>query len=227
MQPEADRRAQRSAIRRTVLLVALLNLSYFGVEAAVAALIRSVSLFADSIDFLEDAAVNMLVLMAIGWSAMRRRFVGIGLAVLLVMPGIAALATAGAKILSSDAVVPEPLLLTATGAGALVVNGLCALLLVRVRHHGGSLTRAAYLSARNDVAANIAIIVAGGATAVTSSVWPDIIVGLAIAAINMDAAREIYQAAMDETDDDRSEPGDGAEGVGGARSAPDIDRMRP
>ena len=90
MQPEADRRAQRSAIRRTVLLVALLNLSYFGVEAAVAALIRSVSLFADSIDFLEDAAVNMLVLMAIGWSAMRRRFVGIGLAVLLVMPGIAA-----------------------------------------------------------------------------------------------------------------------------------------
>ena len=42
------------ALRRTVLIVALLNLSYFGVEFAVAIAIGSVSLFADSIDFLED-----------------------------------------------------------------------------------------------------------------------------------------------------------------------------
>ena len=51
-----------SALRRVAWLVALLNVAYFGVEFAVALAIGSVSLFADSIDFLEDASVNCLIL---------------------------------------------------------------------------------------------------------------------------------------------------------------------
>jgi len=54
---------------RVVRLVALLNLGYFGVEFGVAAAIGSVSLFADSIDFLEDASINLLIAIALGWSA--------------------------------------------------------------------------------------------------------------------------------------------------------------
>jgi Co/Zn/Cd efflux system component len=46
--------------------VAALNLAYFGVEFAVALKIGSVSLFADSVDFLEDAAVNFLITVALG-----------------------------------------------------------------------------------------------------------------------------------------------------------------
>ena len=64
-----------AALRRAVRLVALLNLGYFGVEIAVALAIGSVSLFADSIDFLEDAAINGLILIALGWSAQRRSMV--------------------------------------------------------------------------------------------------------------------------------------------------------
>jgi divalent metal cation (Fe/Co/Zn/Cd) transporter len=45
-------------MRRIVRLAAILNLTYFGVEFAVALAIGSVSLFADSIDFLEDTTVN-------------------------------------------------------------------------------------------------------------------------------------------------------------------------
>jgi Co/Zn/Cd efflux system component len=72
-------------------------------------------------------------------------------------------------------------------------------MLARYRHHSGSLTRAAFLSARNDALANVAIITTGLVTAfVWSSAWPDLIVGLGIAAMNVDAAREIWQAAMDE-----------------------------
>ena len=55
-----------AALRRAVRLVALLNLGYFGVEFAVALGIGSVSLFADSIDFLEDTAINGLILVALG-----------------------------------------------------------------------------------------------------------------------------------------------------------------
>ena len=50
--------ADPPALYRAVKIVALLNLGYFGVEFAVARAIGSVSLFADSIDFLEDASVN-------------------------------------------------------------------------------------------------------------------------------------------------------------------------
>jgi Co/Zn/Cd efflux system component len=85
-----------------------------------------------------------------------------------------------------------------TGLGALAVNLTCALILTRFRRHSGSLTMAAFLSARNDTVANMAIIAAGLVTAYTLSAWPDLIVGLGIAIMNADAAREVWQAARDE-----------------------------
>ena len=54
------------SLRKVVIIVAVLNLAYFGVEFAVALTIGSVSLFADSIDFLEDASVNLLIAIALG-----------------------------------------------------------------------------------------------------------------------------------------------------------------
>jgi Co/Zn/Cd efflux system component len=72
-------------------------------------------------------------------------------------------------------------------------------MLARYRHHGGSLTRAAFLSARNDALANIAIIAAAMATALLwHSGWPDLIVGLGIAAMNADEAREVWSTAQEE-----------------------------
>ena len=72
-------------------------------------------------------------------------------------------------------------------------------MLARHRAHGGSLTRAAFLSARNDALANVAIIVAGLVTAfLWRSAWPHLIVGLGIAAMNADAAREVWTAAREE-----------------------------
>ncbi len=184
------------SMRSVIRLVAVLNLAYFGIEFAVALSIGSVSLFADSIDFLEDAVVNFLILIALGWSASRRATVGTALAGILLIPGLATLWMAWHKFSVLTAPPPIPLMLT--GLGALAINFSCALMLARHRHQGGSLTKAAFLSARNDAVANIAIIVAGLTTAVTLSAWPDLIVGLGIAVLNADAAREVYQAARHE-----------------------------
>jgi len=193
-----------AALRRAVRLVMMLNLGYFGVEFAVARTIGSVSLFADSIDFLEDATVNGLILVALGWSAHRRSMVGMALAAILLAPGVATLWTAWEKF--SVPVPPAPTLLSLAGFGALVVNLFCASLLVRFRAHSGSLTRAAFLSARNDALANIAIIAAGLITAATVSAWPDLIVGLGIFLMNLDAAREVYTAARQERSIASAEP---------------------
>jgi Co/Zn/Cd efflux system component len=200
MQPIS--KTEDRAFRRTVRWVALLNLAYFGVEFTVALAIDSVSLFADSVDFLEDASVNLLILLALGWSARARAKLGMGLAALLLVPGLATLWTAWQKF--NLPLTPSPLPLSLAGLGALAVNFGCAALLMRFRHHSGSLSRAAFLSARNDVFANIAIVAAGLVTAfVWRAPWPDLAVGLAIALVNLDAAREVWEAAREEH---RAEP---------------------
>jgi Co/Zn/Cd efflux system component len=183
-------------LRKVVIIVALLNLAYFGVEFAVALAIGSVSLFADSIDFLEDASVNLLIAIALGWSATYRARLGMALAGILLIPGIATLWTAWGKFMVP--MPPAPLPLTLAGLGALAINLSCAFMLARFRAHSGSLTRAAFLSARNDTVANVGIIAAGFATAYTHSAWPDLVVGLGIAAMNADAAREVWRAAREE-----------------------------
>nr|WP_141713332.1 cation transporter [Bradyrhizobium elkanii] len=187
----------RTALSKTVRFVAILNLAYFGIEFAVAVWIGSVSLFADSIDFLEDASVNFSILVGLGWTIRNRARLGMALAGVLLIPALATLWTAWEKF--STPIPPEPTPLALTAVGAMLVNLFCALMLARYRHQGGSLTRAAFLSARNDVMANIAIVAAGLVTAFAwNSAWPDIIVGLAIAAINADAAREVFAAARHE-----------------------------
>lgn len=186
-----------SALRRAVLLVAILNLAYFGVEFAVALAIGSVSLFADSIDFLEDASVNALILVGLGWTLKARARLAMVLALVLLVPALATLWAIWAKL--SAPVPPEPAPLWLTGVGAAAVNLICAVILVSHRMTGGSLARAAYLSARNDVLANIAIIAAG---LVTAFLWhsyvPDLAVGIGIGLLNAGAAHEVYSAARKE-----------------------------
>ena len=121
------------------------------------------------------------------------------LAAILLAPALAGIVTAIGKLQSMAA--PEPLPLTLAGTGALLVNFSCALLLARYRDHAGGLTKAAFLSARNDVFANIAIIAAGVVTAwLWHSAWPDLMVGVGIAILNGDAARQVWQAAKGEHD---------------------------
>lgn len=185
------------ALRRTALIVALLNLAYFAVEIAASNRIGSVALYADSADFLEDAAVNILIVVALGWSLAARARLGFILAGIALLPGLAALWTAYGK-LAGHSGVPDATTLAWVAAGAIAVNVLCAMLLMRHRTSGGSLGRAAWLCARNDALANVAILIAAFATALSPSIWPDLVVGLGVFLLNLDAASDVYKAARDE-----------------------------
>ena len=183
-------------LRRTVLVVAGLNLAYFFVESTVALAIGSVSLLADSVDFLEDTAVNLLIFLALGWSLRARARTGKVMAGVILLPALAAAWQAFAK--SGDPSAPDPGALILTAGGAVVVNSVAALLLTRVRHHGGSMSHAAWLAARNDVLINLAIIAMAVVTLATSSGWPDILLGLVIVGLNVTAAREVWEVATKE-----------------------------
>jgi Co/Zn/Cd efflux system component len=185
-----------SGLVPAVRFVCIANLGYFFVEFSIALAITSVALFADSIDFLEDASVNFLILIALGWSALARARIGMVLAALILVPGVATLWMAWLKFMAP--VPPAAVSLSLTALGALAVNLCCSLVLARHRQHGGSLAKAAFLSARNDVFANAAIIVAGALTALFHSAWPDLATGIGIAALNAGAAKEVWEAARAE-----------------------------
>jgi Co/Zn/Cd efflux system component len=185
-----------AALRRVVLVVAALNLAYFAVEGSVALAIGSVALLADSVDFLEDTAINLLIALALGWTLARRALAGHVMALVILVPAVAAAWQVVTRV--SDPVAPAVRPLVLTAGGAALVNGACALLLARVRHHGGSLSGAAFLSARSDVAVNLAIIAMGVLTAVTRSGWPDLVLGAVIVLVNGGAALEVWRLAGEE-----------------------------
>lgn len=182
--------------RGAVLAIALLNLAFFGVEFAVSLSIRSVSLVADSADFLEDAAINLLIFFATAWTLRQRARVGTALAFFFLLPAVAAVWMVVVKVL--DPARPQPLALSLTALAALAVNLTASALLMRHRNRHGSLARAAWLSARNDAIANLAIIAAALLSLVVVTGWFDIVVGVGIAVLNVGAAREVWIASRAE-----------------------------
>ena len=186
----------RLTLRQSVLVVALLNAAYFVVEFIAARAVMSVSLFADSIDFLEDTSLSLLVFFAATWSLQRRARVGHVLALLLLVPALTSLWMLVDKIVRPTP--PEAVGFGLASAGALVVNLVCAFILVSHRNTHGSLSRAAWLSARNDAAVNIAMIAAALLTLVWVSAWPDVVLGAAVIALNADAAVKVWRRASSE-----------------------------
>ncbi|WP_293771546.1 cation transporter [uncultured Corynebacterium sp.] len=194
--PELSASSLSTQARRTVALVAALNLAGMVAEACIGAAIGSASLLADAADFLEDFLINALVVTALGWSLASRKKASYGLAGLILIPALAAIGTAVWKIMTGQP--PEGLSISATAVGAGIINLICAALLLRLRNEGSALTRGAWLAARNDVAANLLILAAGLVTLAWHSVWPDVVVGLVVGVINLGAAKEVFEQARAE-----------------------------
>ena len=184
------------SFKKAVFFVAILNLLYFFVEFIVALNIRSVSLLADSIDFIEDASINFLIFFAVSLTTIKKARISILLSIIMLLPGITALWAIWQQIIHQEP--PAPVELSTVAFGALIINCLCTLILMKFQNYSGSLTKAAFLSARNDALANIAIIFTGIITILYPSIWPDILVGLFIAYIRAESALVIYKNATKE-----------------------------
>lgn len=189
-------------LSRTVLLVAALNFAYFIVEFSYGRIYSSLALISDSIDFLEDASVNLLVVLALGWTLQKRKYVSYLLAGLLLVPGIAFLWNAVNKLL--DPVTPVGEGMTFVGLGALAVNVFCALMIARHKSEEHGLVLAAYYSARNDAIGNVLIIISGLITLLTPSIWPDLVVGLILFGLNTGAAKAVINASKSESTNSNS-----------------------
>jgi|DEB19_MinimDraft_3_1074340.scaffolds.fasta_scaffold24367_2 Co/Zn/Cd efflux system component len=190
------------ALKPVVARVAILNLSYFVIEFYFAQRFNSVALLSDSLDFLEDASVNILIFLAFSLAVIWRKRLSYIFALLLLLPGISFLYNAFHQI--AHPVAPTGEGMSIVGLGALVVNLYCAIILNKFKDIKGGLAKAAYFSARNDAVSNILIIIAGFVTLFWISAIPDLIVGAVIFLMNADSARDILQAARAEHRDSQS-----------------------
>jgi len=189
-------------LKSIVARVAILNLSYFAIEFYFAQRFNSVALFSDSLDFLEDASVNILIFLSFSLAVIWRARLSYIFAFLLLLPGCSFLYNALQQI--AKPITPNGDGMSIVGLGALGVNIYCAIILNKFKEIKGGLAKAAYFSARNDAIANILIIIAGIVTLFWLSAIPDLIVGSMIFLMNADSARAILKATNREHRDSKN-----------------------
>jgi Co/Zn/Cd efflux system component len=181
---------------RRILWVALvINLAMFGVEVVSGLAAQSVSLLADSLDFLGDAAnygVSLFVLgMALRWRARASLLKGatmtaFGLGVMFITARHAIAGT-----------LPDAPVMGVVGMVALMANGTVAALLFRFRK-GDSNMASVWICARNDAIGNVAVLAAALGVFGAGAGWPDFVVGAVMAALALQGAWQILRQAMAE-----------------------------
>ena len=181
---------------RRVLWAALgINLAMFAVEIVASLTAGSVSLRADALDFLGDAANYALALLVVG-RALRLR----ASAALLkggVMGGFGAWVAASTVYNAIFATVPKAEIMGAIGVAALAANLTVAALLYRHRQND-SQALSVWLCTRNDVLVNLAVIAAGAGVWASGTPWPDIAVAAVIAWLGLSSAKRVIRQAFAE-----------------------------
>lgn len=166
---------QRSIFR----IVLGINLGIFFLESVAGILAYSTALLADSIDMLGDAIVYGFSLNVVGRSAAWQARAALLKGIIMAAFSVAILAQVAFKI--HHGLVPIADVMGLVGITALAANLICLRLLWQ--HRGDDINmRSAWLCSRNDVIANVGVLVAALAVRVTGSPWPDIAIGLFIAA---------------------------------------------
>ena len=178
--------------RRVLQLVLAVNAGMFVIELTAGLLAASTALLADSVDMLGDAMVYGFSLYVIGrgaaWQARGARLKGTIMAIF----GAGVLADVVVKL--ARGAMPSPELMGGVGLLALAANASVLALLWRRRADDVNM-HSAWLCSRNDVVANAGVLVAAGGVVLTGSGWPDIVVGLAIAALFAGSAIEVLRGA--------------------------------
>ena len=181
---------------RKVLWVALLiNILMFGVELVSSFASGSVSLLADSVDFLGDAGNYAVSLFVLGMATIWRSRAAYGKGVVMGAFGVLVLARALWIGLGSH--VPEAQAMGVVSLLALAANGAVAYLLYAFRH-GDANMRSVWLCTRNDMIGNLAVMLAALGVFGTGAGWPDIAVASIMAVLGLSAARDIISRARSE-----------------------------
>jgi cation diffusion facilitator family transporter len=170
---------------KVLKVVLAINVLLFFVEATAGLFAHSTALLADSLDMLGDSLVYAFSLYVLWRDAEWKALAAMLKGVVMLVFGLGVLAEAIYKMLA--AVVPNAETMGVIGLLVLLGNGFCFLLLYRHRSDDLNM-RSTWLCSRNDVIANVAVLAAAAGVALSRSIWPDVVIGSAIAVLFLHTA---------------------------------------
>lgn len=185
----------RASQSRVLYVVFAINAVMFLVEFTAGWIASSTALLGDSLDMFGDASVYALTLFVLDRSRRARAGAALFKGGFMLLFGVVVVADAVRKLVIQE--VPAADWMGIVGALALLANGICLAMLYR--HRADDLNmRSTWLCSRNDLVANSSVIVAAGLVALTGTLWPDIVVGLAIAALFLHSAWQVIREGIQE-----------------------------
>jgi Co/Zn/Cd efflux system component len=183
--------------RRVLGVVLAINLIMFAVEIGAGWHASSLALQADALDFLGDSLNYAVALFVLGRSLTWRA--GTAFAKGAVMFGFGVFLAGASVYHGLVGSAPEAPVMGVIGALALVANLACALMLFGFRGEDANL-RAVWLCSRNDAIGNLAVLAAAAGVVLSGTAWPDLAVGLAMAALAVWAGLSVMRQARNELD---------------------------
>lgn len=179
--------------RRILHVVLWINAVMFVVEFLAGVAGHSTALLSDSADMLGDALVYGVSLYAIArgpvWQTRAALLKG------AIMAAFAAGIVVEVLVKLARGVTPSADVMSGIGLLALAANAVVLAFLWRRRADDLNM-RSVWLCSRNDVIANVAVLLAAAGVGLTDSAWPDIIVGLAIAGLFATSAVDVIRSAV-------------------------------
>ena len=187
----------------TLRLVLLINAAMFVVELISGFYAGSMALLADSLDMLGDALVYGFSFYVVARGPIWKARAAVAKAAVMALFGMLVIGQLLLKLIYPQ--VPTFEAMGAVGALALAANGICFVLLWRHRIEDINM-RSVWLCSRNDLIANISVLLAAWAVWVTVSPWPDLAVGAVICALFLRSAFVVTREARAELRLNHSQP---------------------
>lgn len=187
--------ALRERQGKTLRIVLAINAALFLIEFGAGLIAASTSLMADSLDSLGDALVYAASLYVLSRSERWRAGAAMLKGVIMLGFGVAVAVALVERLLSP--VLPAAGMIGGFGLFALACNATCLYLLTRHRSDDLNM-ESVWLCSRNDIAANLGVLIAGAGVAMTGSMWPDLAVGAVIAALFLKSACYVIARAWRE-----------------------------
>ena len=180
MSCDCEIEVQSTAQSRVLLTLLAINGGMFVLELGAGIFAESTALVADSLDMLADAAVYGISLYAVGRADRQKLTAAFLSGVFQITLGLGVLAEVIRRFVTGSE--PEPTMMIGVGLLALVANSVCLALIAK--HRNGEIhMRASWIFSRNDVLANLGVVIAGMAVAYVQSNVPDLLIGAIISVL--------------------------------------------
>ncbi len=178
---------------RTLVTVLVINGVMFAVVLTAGLLAQSTALLADSLDNLGDALTYALSLYAVSRDQRTKGWVAMFKAVLILSAAFFVVGQIVYKTIHPSLPVFETM--GAIGLLSLATNGACLALLWKHREEDVNMS-SVWECSRNDIASNVAVLIAAGGVWLAGSGWPDLLVGSLLAALFLWSALRVFRGAF-------------------------------